>query len=136
MESRGNRDLTAWTKKIGVQEVGATVHCGVNHGRVSSTSHTKNNPAGYDKAFHVYKLLWTPNKMSFYIDNALIGTISAGEGFWARGNFGNSGEQNPWAGNKMAPFDKEFFVIMNLAVGGTTGYFPDNCINRPNPKPW
>jgi len=25
---------------------------------------------------------------------------------------------------------------MNLAVGGTGGYFPDSGVNKPHPKPW
>jgi hypothetical protein len=44
---------------------------------------------------------------------------------------------NPWAhGTLMAPFDEEFYIVMNLAVGGMTGYFPDSGINKPKPKPW
>jgi len=35
-----------------------------------------------------------------------------------------------------APFDQEFYIIMNLAVGGTGGYFPDSGVNKPHPKPW
>ena len=30
-----------------------------------------------------------------------------------------------------APFDKGFYIIINLAVGGTNGYFPDGP-----EKPW
>jgi hypothetical protein len=33
---------------------------------------------------------------------------------------------NPWRGQgPNAPFDSEFHFILNLAVGGTNGYFPD-----------
>ncbi|WP_411026907.1 hypothetical protein, partial [Salmonella sp. s55044] len=44
---------------------------------------------------------------------------------------------NPWANsrNKLAPFDQEFYIIMNVAIGGT-GYFSDSLINSPYPKPW
>jgi hypothetical protein len=34
----------------------------------------------------------------------------------------------------MAPFDKEFFFIINLAVGGMN-FFPDQARN-PDGKPW
>jgi len=34
-----------------------------------------------------------------------------------------------------APFDHEFYIIMNLAVGGTA-FFPDHWVNKPYPKPW
>ena len=32
----------------------------------------------------------------------------------------------------------QFHFILNVAVGGTSGYFPDECINRNGafPKPW
>ena len=31
----------------------------------------------------------------------------------------------------MAPFDQEFYLIINLAVGGTIGYFPDDIDGKP-----
>lgn len=36
----------------------------------------------------------------------------------------------------MAPFDEEFFILMNLAVGGTQGFFGDHDQNRLGQKPW
>ena len=42
---------------------------------------------------------------------------------------------NPWEGHhKSAPFDREHFLILNVAVGGT-GYFSDNAVNEGG-KPW
>ena len=33
---------------------------------------------------------------------------------------------NPWSSaSPAAPFDQEFYLIINLAVGGTSGWFPD-----------
>lgn len=50
---------------------------------------------------------------------------------WDLGKFPPT-ENNPWKGRpNQAPFDQEFYIIMNVAVGGTNGYFPD----APN-KPW
>jgi len=66
----------------------------------------------------------------------LILNVDAGAGFWARGGFQSSGLPNPWVnGTIMAPFDQEFFIIMNLAVGGTN-FFADHFVNRNSPKPW
>jgi hypothetical protein len=33
---------------------------------------------------------------------------------------------NPWglSPNPNAPFDQSFYLILNVAVGGTSGYFP------------
>ncbi|KAF5348262.1 hypothetical protein D9756_010545 [Leucocoprinus leucothites] len=40
---------------------------------------------------------------------------------------------NPWANaTKSAPFDQPFYLILNVAVGGTNGWFPD----RSGEKPW
>lgn len=65
-----------------------------------------------------------------------MATVDARDGFWARGGF-NSDFENPWIGaDKMAPFDQEFFVILNNAVGGTA-FFSDTAENRNgNAKPW
>jgi hypothetical protein len=68
-----------------------------------------------------------------------MGTVTVPEeGMWELGEFDNDfpGVQNPWEGYaKNAPFDQEFFLVMNVAVGGT-GYFPDEAQNSPAGKPW
>ena len=40
---------------------------------------------------------------------------------------------NPWqySPNKCAPFDRQFYLILNVAVGGTIGYFQDGVANKP-----
>jgi len=41
---------------------------------------------------------------------------------------------NPWRhsnATNQAPFDQEFYLIMNVAVGGTNGYFPDGQGGKP-----
>ncbi|WP_348226136.1 hypothetical protein, partial [Salmonella enterica] len=54
--------------------------------------------------------------------------------FWEFGGVGDNID-NIWnSGEKMAPFDQKFYVILNLAVGGTGGFFPDG-IPGAN-KPW
>jgi hypothetical protein len=73
----------------------------------------------------------------FGIDDEEIGRITppAG-GFYEYGNFATEGIANPWAsGTKMAPFDKDFFIILCLAIGGNNGFFPDNAVNQGG-KPW
>ena len=52
--------------------------------------------------------------------------------FWQLGGWSSDHWNNPWAGGKKnTPFDKEFYLIINLACGGTNGYFPDGA-----GKPW
>ena len=45
---------------------------------------------------------------------------------WTKGQFPD-GVNNPWQyeTDKNAPFNKEFYLIFNVAVGGTNDYFPD-----------
>jgi hypothetical protein len=57
--------------------------------------------------------------------------------FWERGNFEERAPNttNPWrTATNMAPFDEEFYIILNLAIGGVA-FFPDVAEN-PGGKPW
>ncbi|CDR99783.1 hypothetical protein, partial [Sporisorium scitamineum] len=45
---------------------------------------------------------------------------------------------NPWKTSTradIAPFDQDFYLILDVAVGGTNGYFADSDPSTPN-KPW
>lgn len=98
------------------------------------TAHaTRNQYPGFDRNFHLYKLVWTEWDMQFYIDGNMILKVEANSGFWDRGGFHGN---NIWAGqHRMAPFDQEFYVIINNAVGGTM-FFDDSFDNRNGGKPW
>lgn len=57
---------------------------------------------------------------------------------WDRGGFSkalvnNSALYNPWAqtGHYNTPFDQSFYLILNVAVGGTNGFFPNGIGNKP-----
>jgi len=140
MESRGNRDLTQNGEQIGVQQYGATLQYGldVQTNEWSKAHWTKNKAEGFDKEFHTYGCEWTPEYMQFSIDGEEIGRVTYPEGgMWEHGEFDTEwpGLQNPWEGQpKSAPFDREHFLVMNVAVGGT-GYFPDDASNAGG-KPW
>lgn len=138
VESRGNRKLFSGNTNVGSEQIGSTLHFGPRWdiNGWPTAHYDRNRSPGYDTGFHTYKLIWTMEKIEFLIDNSVVGTVSAGNGFWQRGNFGNSGLANPWASaTKMAPFDQEFHIIMNLAVGGT-GFFSDSFRNEGASKPW
>lgn len=139
MESRGNTLLFDGNTNVGTEQVGSTLHFGprwdVNG--YSTAHYPKNQSPGFNEGFHVYKLYWTPTYLQFHIDNVLVGTVNAGTGFWARGGFSWTGLPNPWInGTIMAPFDQEFYIIMNTAIGGTNAFFPDRFENRNGAKPW
>jgi len=138
MEMRGNRNLYAQGGHVGNQQAASTMHFGPSqeHNGFMTTHWAKNQYPGWNENFHVYKVSWSPGQIQFLYDNEIIGTVDAGAGFWQRGGFASSGLQNPWAqGTNMAPFDQEFFIMLNLAVGGTN-YFADEFENRGSYKPW
>lgn len=89
--------------------------------RIHSTIHTKlfNHKAGSQRGsskivedvtqnFHIYKVEWLPDKMIFSIDDVVIFTYQPGK-------YINCPEFDQW------PFDMDFFVILNIAIGGDWG---------------
>ncbi|RSH89177.1 hypothetical protein EHS25_002289 [Saitozyma podzolica] len=98
---------------------------------------------GYHSDFHKYTLEWDERYMTIYIDNRVYSTldISFDKSFWSRGNFPTyfvNGTDtvklaNPWvqSASNAAPFDEPFYLILNVAVGGTNGFFPDNVGGKP-----
>ncbi|XP_018014472.1 beta-1,3-glucan-binding protein [Hyalella azteca] len=136
VESRGNDNYGNLGNGFG----GTTLHWGPawNYNMYGLT-HSEYSPAdgsSFADNFHTWRLDWTPDGMTFYLDDAVILTVDPGTNFWDFGGLASSGFENPWRyGSKMSPFDKEFHVILNLAVGGTNGFFPDDVPSSP-PKPW
>ncbi|XP_065350575.1 beta-1,3-glucan-binding protein-like [Cloeon dipterum] len=142
MESRGNREFGSFGGagvNIGVEQVGSTMHWGpdpsFNRWYLTHWERNTEPGNGYNNDFHLYQVEWTPDYIKFSVDNVELGTIAppAG-GFYELGGFANEGVGNPWGASKMAPFDQEFYLILNVAVGGTN-YFPDGIAN-PGGKPW
>ena len=84
----------------------------------------------------LYVLEWDQNGIYTYIDGVKIMDLPTGNGF-CDGQWWCNQENNPWneSGSLNAPFDQDFYLIINLAVGGD--YFPNNCENLAGPnKPW
>src|SRR4051812_35034937 len=60
------------------------------------------------------------------------------EPFWNWGKFpladGNGTcLQSPWAstGSNISPFDQDFYLVINVAIGGTNGWFEDGKSRKP-----
>lgn len=142
MESRGNRKLFKGNKNVGCEQVGSALHFGPRPGTQDSITCTKNSfrDFGFNIAFHNYQLEWSPDKITFKVDNEVTGEFAPTEGgFWEQGRFNNrsNGIENPWeSASKMAPFDDEFYLLINLAVGGKNGYFSEKHVNQGASKPW
>ncbi|KAJ6567738.1 glycoside hydrolase family 16 protein [Mycena vulgaris] len=98
---------------------------------------------GFDQAFHTYGLEWDEKFMRFYVDTRVhstleISTKKTKESFWTRAGFPATAQNgssvvavtNPYT-NINSPFDKPFYLIIDLAVGGTSGWFPDKVGGKP-----
>lgn len=59
--------------------------------------------AGFDEGFHVFAVEWDPSRIAFFVDDNLYSVVSAAE-VLGRGD---------WV------FDNPFFIILNVAVGGS-----------------
>jgi len=136
MESRGNLNLMCDGRPEGHQSMGSTLHwgpdAGNNHWYQTHWGKT-NESAPFGDDYHLYVVIWDHDGFSFFIDHEFIGGVypPAG-GFWELGGFNG---QNIWAsGEKMAPFDKPFYILLNVAIGGN--FFPDGCNNANGDKPW
>lgn len=88
MEHRGN-DLNV---------IHGSLHYPGNSGGNANTARTTISNATTE--FHVYKTIWSPTLIQFYVDDVLFHT------------FNNS---------QSVPFNSDFFLILNIAMGGTFG---------------
>ncbi|XP_070564349.1 beta-1,3-glucan-binding protein-like isoform X2 [Ptychodera flava] len=143
VEVRGNEQLyDSSGNSVGIDQMGSTMHWGPywplnGYERTHTTRYASTGTFGSE--FHKYGLTWTEDSMTFYLDDQEILHVDPGKnGFWEYGNFHKDAPNadNPWQGaTKLAPFDQEFYIIMNVAVGGTN-YFSDDFTNLPYSKPW
>ena len=116
-------------------------------------------PCRFSSEFHTFGMVWSPDNMTFFVDDTVTMVVdlsSPTQGtFWERGQRSNfwkdksSGNtlnlnenkgyfRNPWrGGTDHAPFDQEFYIVINLAVGGISGglsesaYWPDGRGGKP-----
>ena len=74
---------------------------------------------GTTAEFHVYTLEWEPGEMRWYVDEQLYATQSF---WWSSSKRGGGRGVNPTREADLngwpAPFDRPFYVVMNVAVGG------------------
>ena len=135
MESRGN---APGYSAGGVDMFGSTLHWGPFYGQdpYTLTHAAKQAPKGQDFAqdFHIYGLIWNETYIGTYLDSPgnTVLSFPITKSFWELGGWSSSKLSNPWSnGGKNAPFDQNFFLIINVAVGGTNGYFPDGIGGKP-----
>lgn len=141
MESRGNNQSYSLG---GANFYSSALHWGptTTTDRYKRTSNQRTAlHALYGESFHTFGLLWNEKYIMTYVNNQLYQCFYYSyptNGFWSLGNFQTTGTNgstiaNPWAGspNANAPFDEEFYLILNVAAGGTNGYFQDGSDGKP-----
>lgn len=70
----------------------------------------------FNEEYHIFALEWLPGKINWFVDGQLIHSESE----WYSKTEGQGEITYP------APFDSEFYVILNLAVGGSWVGYPDD----------
>lgn len=140
MESRGNN----YTYPLGGNNiVSSTLHWGPDPDNDQWWRDNVKREAlhtTYAAGFHTYGLEWSEKYVFSYIDTRLLQALYVGFNapFWQRGHFPPAeanGTQlvDPWSqtGRDSTPFDQSFYLILNVAVGGTNGWFEDGVEGKP-----
>lgn len=94
----------------GGNRVFGTIHYGAEFPGNLSTSETYLVPANAQENFHVYAVEWDATEIRWYVDDVLYATMNS----WNSRN-----------GPYPAPFDHQFYIIFNVAVGGNFPGSPD-----------
>lgn len=119
--SFGNRQLTSDGKETGNKRLFAGLQ--VNGTITSFTSEKQEGWWGDD--FHSFKMIWAPDRISFYADNREYGS-------W------KSNDNSPFLSGsdkeKIAPFNEEFYLVLGLQAAGS--HFPEGSVSNGHQKPW
>ncbi|HYN95275.1 MAG TPA: glycoside hydrolase family 16 protein [Pilimelia sp.] len=93
--------------------VHGTVHGPGYSGRAGRTA---SHSAGGSLAdgFHLYSVCWQPDRIRWYLDDELYSTVTPADL-----------PRAPWV------FDHDFFLLLNVAVGGTFSAPPDGSVTFP-----
>ena len=81
-----------------------TVHTGAYNGMLGTQKTKGVNRKDLSTAFHIYALEWTAETISFFIDNEKYNVF-----------------KNEHTGSESWPYDKDFHLLLNIAVGGNWG---------------
>lgn len=140
MESRGNNYTYA---QGGNDIMSSAIHWGPN---AANDGWWRNNVkrqalhTTYSSGFHVFGLEWSEKYIFTYVDTRLLQVmyVDFTQPFFQRGAFpltDSNGTRldDPWSytGRDSTPFDQDFYLILNVAVGGTNGWFQDGASGKP-----
>lgn len=140
LESRGNN----YTYPMGGNNImSSTLHWGPDPDDDAWWRNNKRETAlhsTWSDEFHTFGLEWSEKYLFSYIDSRLLQVIYVkfDAPFWKKGHFPPSSENgtrliDPWSqtGRFNTPFDQDFYLILNVAVGSTNGWFEDGVAAKP-----
>ncbi|KAL2210724.1 concanavalin A-like lectin/glucanase [Sarocladium strictum] len=141
-ESRGN---DARTYSMGDNIVSSALHWGTataNDRWRMSKGEWGGQRVRYSEKFHTYGLEWSEKYLFTWLDGRLRQVLffdfPKSKNLWTYGEFAGESVNgsvpvDPWSGTGRpnTPFDQDFFLILNVAVGGTNGWFPDAMGGKP-----
>ncbi|KAG0189961.1 hypothetical protein DFQ28_002686 [Apophysomyces sp. BC1034] len=131
IESRGNRKFAYGNAST----VESTLHWGpspeLNRYNLTHAMAVLLDNTSFADDFHTYGLEWSKEGLQTYVDGKALLFVDFDQSSWDRGHF-PKWSMNPWEGGDIsAPFDQEFYLILNVAVGGVNGFWKDSP-----EKPW
>ena len=94
----------------------------------------------FRSGFNTFGLEWSQKYIFTYVNSRLLQVLytNFNKPMWNRGGFPESTSNGTrladvWSqtGRDNTPFDQEFYLILNLAVGGTNGWFEDGKSGKP-----
>ncbi|CAL3968348.1 unnamed protein product [Diplocarpon coronariae] len=94
----------------------------------------------YAATEHTFGVEWSQKYLFTYINTRLLQVLytNFNKPLWQRGGFPLSDSNgtrldDPWSytSRDQTPFDAEFYLILNVAVGGTNGWFEDGKSGKP-----
>ena len=107
-----------------------------------STDSTYIRRTDFTEGFHTFGLEWSQDYLFTYLDNrlqqVLYWSFPPDQTMWQEGQFADQTVNqsllvDPWSqtGRTNTPFDQPFYLILNVDVGSTNGFFPDGMSNKP-----
>ncbi|KAG5912955.1 hypothetical protein E4U42_001619 [Claviceps africana] len=140
VESRGNN----WTYGQGGNNImSSALHWGpepVNDAWWKTNNKRQALHTSYSSGFNTFGLEWSQKYLFTYVNSRLLQVLYTNfdKPMWQRGGFpdytaNGTRVTDVWGqtGHNNAPFDQEFYLIINLAVGGTNGWFEDGKSGKP-----
>ncbi|KAI9772131.1 MAG: hypothetical protein M1835_006322 [Candelina submexicana] len=139
-ESRGNNYTYA---QGGDNIISSALHWGPNSANDAWwRTNVKRNAlhTTFSSKFHTFGMEWSEKYLFTYINTRLLQVLytNFNKPLWQRGNFPLSDSNgtrlvDPWSqtGQYQTPFDQDFYLILNVGVGGTNGWFQDGASGKP-----